>query len=400
MIRKYVLFSAMMFLQYLMLPVWFVPLLPYVQSLDGGASWVLWCGLIMGFGTFTSPLVGMFADRFLNAERVLALCNFVGAAILSAAFFVRSPAILFVLLLLAMCVYMPTWSLTAAIGMAHLPREKFPRIRVFGTIGWVASGVFSYAGAKWFGVADFDTTPWIFAGGAITSVAGGILALVLPPTPPCAKGEPMSAADALGLRALSLFRRREFCVFAALLLLAMVPFQWYNFYCAVYLKESGFRFLTITMNLGQTGEIIFMLLVPLIVAKWGYKAALTIGMGALAFRNAAFAASSGLGFAAGDFGGILIHGLIFGLLIVGSQMYIDDNAPKELRNQAQGLVNLLTAGVGVFLSNGVFNAILPPRADGSRPWTLAYLVALSVAVLAAVLTGSLLGRSQKDGNVV
>ena len=85
MIRKYVLFSAMMFVQYLMLPVWFVPLLPYVQSLDGGASWVLWCGLIMGFGTFTSPLVGMFADRFLNAERVLALCNFVGAAILSAA---------------------------------------------------------------------------------------------------------------------------------------------------------------------------------------------------------------------------------------------------------------------------------------------------------------------------
>ena len=396
MIRKYVLLSAMMFVQFLMLPVWFVPILPYVQSLEGGSSWVLWCGLVMGFGTFASPLVGMFADRFLNAERVLALCNFAGAAILAVAFFVRSPAVLFVLLLLAMCFYMPTWSLTAAVGMAHLPREKFPGIRVFGTLGWVASGVFSYAGAKWFGVQDFDSTPWIFAAGSFASVVGALLALVLPPTPPSAKGEPMSVVDALGLRALVLFRRREFCVFAVLLLLAMVPFQWYNVYCAAYLKESGFKFLTITLNLGQVGEIGFMLLVPRIVSKWGYKAALTIGLCALAFRNAAFAASSGLGFAAGDFCGILIHGLIFGLLIVGSQMYIDDNAPKELRNQAQGLVNLLTAGLGVFVSNGIFDAILAPRADGSRAWTFAYLVAFSVAVLAAVLSTALHAKARPE----
>jgi len=390
MARKYILFSLMMFLQFLMLPVWFVPILPYVQAMDGGAEWALWCGLIMGFGTFASPLVGMFADRFLNAEKVLAVCDFAGAGVLSAAFFAKSPAVLFVLLLLAMCFYMPTWSLTAAIGMAHLPREAFPRVRVFGTVGWVASGVFSVVGAKCFGLANFDSTPWIFAAGAGASAVGGFFALALPPTPPVAKGRPMSVADALGLRALVLFKDRGFCVFAVLLLLAMLPFQWYNVYCAAYLKESGFRFLTITLNLGQVGEVGFMLLVPWIVSRWGYKAALATGMGALAFRNAAFAASSGLGFAAGDFGGILIHGLIFGLLIVGSQMYIDDNAPPELRNQAQGLVNLLTAGVGVFLSNGLFNAILVPGADGARPWTLAYLVAFGLAVLAASLTCVLL----------
>ena len=386
MTKKFALLSAMMFLQFFMLPVWFVPILPYVQSLDHGGGWVFWCGLIMGFGTFASPLVGMFADRFLNAEKVLALCNFAGAALLSAAFFVRSPALLFALLLLTMCFYMPTWSLSAAIGMAHMPRGSFPKIRVFGTVGWIASGVFSYVGVKWFGIADFDATPWIFAGGAAASVAGGLLALALPATPPVAKGAPLSVADALGLRALVLFRRPEFCAFAALLLLAMVPFQWYNVYCAAYLKESGFRFLTITLSLGQVGEIGFMLLVPIIVAKWGYRAALAIGMGALAFRNAAFASSSALGFAPGDFCGILVHGLIFGLLIVGSQMYIDDNAPKELRNQAQGLVNLLTAGAGVFLSNGVFNVILAPRADGSRAWTAAYLTAFAVAAVASALT--------------
>ena len=177
MTKKRILLSAMMFLQFFMLPVWFVPIVPYVQSLDGGGEWVLWCGLIMGFGTFTSPLVGMFADRFLNAEKVLALCNFAGAAALSAAFFVRSPALLFALLLLAMCFYMPTWSLSAAIGMAHLPKGEFPRIRVFGTVGWVASGVFSFVGGRWFGIENFDTTAWIFACGAGASAAGGLLSL-------------------------------------------------------------------------------------------------------------------------------------------------------------------------------------------------------------------------------
>ena len=79
---KYARLSLMMFLLFMMLPVWFVPMFPYVQAMPGGGDWAVWCGLIMGFGTFTSPLFGMFADRFLNAERVLAVCNFLGALLL------------------------------------------------------------------------------------------------------------------------------------------------------------------------------------------------------------------------------------------------------------------------------------------------------------------------------
>ena len=93
--------ASMMFLQYLMLPVWLVPLLPYVQSLDGGSEWVFACGLLMGIGTLASPFVGMFADRFLNAEKVLAVCNIAVAALLASAFFITSPATLFWVLLLS-----------------------------------------------------------------------------------------------------------------------------------------------------------------------------------------------------------------------------------------------------------------------------------------------------------
>ena len=381
--KNAVLLSLMMFLQFMMLPVWYVPMLPYVQALPGSGDWVVWCGLIMGIGTFTSPLVGMFADRFLNAEKVLAICNFAGAGLLLAASCVTSPAALFAILLLEMCFYMPTWSLTASIGMAHATKKAFARVRVFGSLGWVASGAFSLVGTKCFGIEAFDSTRWIFVSGAAVSFAAGLLAFLLPRTEPSAKGLPMSVSDALGLKALVLFREPAFRSFALLLLFAMLPFQWYNAYCGLYLKETGFQYLTMTLNLGQTGEIGFMLLVPLVLAKFGFKRAMLIALGGLVFRNACFLGASAGGVVACDFGGILVHGLIFGILIVGSQMFIDEVAPRDLRTQAQGLVNLITAGVGVFASNSLFNAILS-RGDasaGTHPWPLAYAVALGLSLV-------------------
>ena len=378
--RRTVVLATMMFLEYMAMPVWFVPMFPYVKSLQGGENWAFWCGLIMGIGTFASPLIGMFADRCLNAERVLAICYFASAALLSGAFFVTSPALLFVVLLATMLFYMPTWALTATVAMAHASKDAFPRIRVFGTIGWIASCVFSLAAAAG-GFKGFDSSPWIFAGGAAVLAAAGLFSFVLPKTPPQAKGTPISVGDALGLGALVLLRDKSFRSFAILLLLAMIPFQWYNVYCADYLKESGYQYLTTTMNIGQAGEIFFMLLVPIIFRRIGYRRSLVLALVVLALRNIFFAISSAYGFAALDFCGIVVHGLIFGLLVVGAQMFVDEVAPPELRNQAQGLVNLILAGVGVFASNFIFHAIL--RASSPTPWTTAYVVAIAISLVTA-----------------
>ena len=385
--------AVMMFVQFLMLPVWLIPLLPYVQGLEGGKDWVFACGLLMGIGTFASPLVGMFADRFLNAEKVLAICNALTAVLLGTAFFVKDPAVLFGVMLAAMLVYMPTWSVSSAIVLAHAPAATFARIRAIGSLGWVASGLFSVIGVKVFDVANFDATPWIFAAGAAAALLGAAIALTLPATLPRAKGTPMSIVDALGLKAFALFRDPTFAAFGLLITLAMVPFCWYVAYNPVYLAESGFSYLTLTQNLGQVGEIVFMLMVPFIVRKLGYKWALVTGMGAVMFRYAAFLTAVKFGFAAGDFAGILIHGLAFGILCVGAQMYIDGAAPAELKNQAQGLVMLLMNGVGIFLSNLIFDRILganviaadPIRHDWTVPYVSAFFLAFVIAVAFAVV---------------
>ena len=395
--------SAMMFLQFMMLPVWLIPLYPYVQSLLGGEKWAMWCGMMMGLGTFASPLVGMFADRFLNAEKVLAICNFANAAFLAACFFTTNPALVFVLLLVGTCFYMPTWGLTATIAMKNSTTEAFPQIRVFGSLGWVASAVFSIVGTKCFGIEKFDSTAWIFVSGAIAAVAGGVLAFTLPATEPTAKGTPMSVADALGLKAFVLFKDVRFLVFGVLIFLAMVPFQWYNAYNGMYLKESGFQYLTLTMNLGQVGELGFMLLVPVIMRKLGFKWAMVLGLVALTFRYGCFFGSAKFGWGALDFGGILIHGLVFSLLVVAPQMYVNDAAPAALRNQGQALVNLLTCGIGVFASNFAFEKILDANvttagkaaelvnkvagasASVTHDWSVPFVIALGSAAVLTIL---------------
>lgn len=383
--------SAMMFLQFMTLPVWFNTVVPYVKTLPGGEKWVVWCGMFMGFGMLLSPLCGMFADRFLNAERVFSLCNFICTGLLAACFFVRDPAVLFFLLLAACAVSLPCWSIVSTIALANAPAGAFPHIRVFGSLGWVASAVFSVVGINCFGIADFDKTPWIFASGALVTLLCGLLGFILPPTPPKAKGTPMSIVDALGLRALVLLRNPTFAVFAVLLVLAMIPFQWYMSYNTTYLDESGFKYLTLTQNLGQVGELAFMLLLPILLKKCGYKWAMVLGIGALAFRYACFWGCVTFGCPALDFGGILVHGLIFGLLIIGAQMYVDDFAPAELRNQAQGLVMCLTAGVGVFLSVGIFDRVLKANVlsagghDWAPPYLLAFVISAILTVLMAVL---------------
>lgn len=376
---------AMMFIQMMTFPVWFTTLAKFIGARPGWDTPLY--SMLMGIGMFASPVVCMFADRFLDSGKVLALCNLVAAGALSGAFYANDSFALSMLLLVATVALMPTWSLVSAVTMTHASQSSFPYIRALGSIGWTASAVFSIVAMQCFGFTDFEKSPWIFACGAFVAFVGALVALLQPPTPPKAKGAPMSIVDTLGLRAFVLLKNRSVFVLSSMVLLSMVAFQWYFYYNSKYLADAGWNMTTAVTNVGTLVELAFMVMLPWFIKRLGFKGTTLLGFAALAFRYASFYVACKTGAHFLDLGGIMIHGLIFSILIVGVQMRIAEVAPAELRNQAQGFVMLLTAGVGYFLSVGLFRVVL--KASEVKPgvidWTIPFMTAFAIAAAAFVL---------------
>ena len=386
-------FSSMMFLQYLMMPVWFLALGKYMSGLEGAGPWMFWTFNTMAFGMMASPVVCMFADKYLNSERMLLICDLVAAAGLVGAAHTRSPGLVFAFLLVTMLFYMPTWSITAAVVMAHSTPATFPQIRVFGSMGWAAAALFGLAAKHVFNAPNFESTRAIFLCGAAVAFVNAVLTFFLPPTVPKGRNEPMSVANALGLRAFVLFRRPSFAIFAVLLFFSMLPFQWYNSWTVPYLHLRGFELGVSMMSWGQVAEMAFLLLIPVLLRKVGYKWAMVLGVALLASRYAAFymgATVPGPAGACGDVIGILLHGLVFGLTIVGAQMYVAEVAPVEIRNQAQGLTMLISSGLGVLASNYLFGKVVPLASPSLPLFARGYMVAFGIAATVAVLMSVLL----------
>lgn len=344
--------SLMMFLQFMMFAVFWASLATYLDKLGLTSTQRSWAMSSQALGCLAAPLIGMIADRHFASQKVLAVLNILSAVLLVVVSQVTDPTLVIVLLIVQQLCYMPTWGLTSSIAMSHSPSEKFPQIRVFGSIGWVAAGLFSIA-AAWLFVDklgkpfQIDGTKFVFLCGAGTGLVAALVALTLPNTPPPAKGQKASIVDALGLRAFSLMKDPYFFIFIVVSTLVMIPFTIYWSYCSVFLKDQGFKYITVTMNWGQFVEMFAMLLVPLALVKLGIKWTMVVGLLALVIRYALFLGGDTLGLPWMYFGAILIHGVIFGFFFVGGQVYVDKRAPKELRAQAQGLLFLITFGIGL-----------------------------------------------------
>ena len=385
--------SIMMFLQYLMFAVWWVPLAAYLtkQGIDGSAkAWIL---SVMPLGCLIAPVFCMVADRHFASQKVLTALNLGCAVLFLLGARVSSSGALFVTLLLAMLCYMPTWSLTNAIAMTHATSEQFPRIRVFGSIGWAASALFSFVALKLFGGAKIDGTAIPLYCGAGTALAATVLNLTLPNTPPPAKGKKASVVDALGLRALTLMKDFNFVLFIVISMLVMIPFTLYFSFCSQFLQSQGYKMITAMMSLGQFAEIFLMLLVPIALARYGVYWTMVMGLGALLARYVAFLAGVGFDQTWLYYVAIVLHGIIFGFFFVGGQVYVDKKAPPEIRAQAQGLIVLICFGVGMlagtFFSERLINLYTTEETVAGivqkvYNWNTIFLITM---VISAVLLG-------------
>ncbi|MBE0537676.1 MAG: MFS transporter [Phycisphaerae bacterium] len=377
--------SAMMFLQYMMLPVWWFPLATYLENV-GLDAWKPLVMSTMALGCLSSPLIGMFADRHFASQYVLAALNLISGILLLVAAQAAAGTAVFVALLLAMLAYMPTWGLTSAISMTHAPAEKFPQIRVFGSIGWVAAGIFSIVAFYLLGEKKIDGTKIVFYCGAAVSFVGAAFAFMIPHTPPPAKGQKASIVDVLGLRSFSLFKYPDFALYVAASILVTVGFSIYWSYFSLYLTDKGVSLLTFTQNLGQAVEILLMLIVPIAIVKIGLKWAMVVGLLAQLVRYGALLIGEAAGAEmAPAYVAILVHGLIFGFFFVGGQIYVDRRAPKEMRAQAQGFMFLATFGVGLLIGNFLWDWVIKVYTiDGIRQWQPIWLWTTIVSALVLV----------------
>ncbi len=385
--------SVMMFLQYMMFAVWWQPLAAYLGNIGIEGLYKATILSSVGLGCLAAPIITMIADRHFASQKVLTALNFLCAVLLFLAAKQTNATALFVLLLFAMFCYMPTWSLTNAIAMTNCPSEKFPQIRVFGSIGWVASGVFSLVAMKVYGTKiDGTATPLLC--GACMALITAVFNLTLPDTPPPSKDKEASIVDAFGLRALVLLKSFNFALFSLISMLVMIPFTIYWTYCSEFLQDKGFELYTVTMNWGQLGEMGFMLLVPLALARIGVKWTMVAGLVALFVRYVAFLTGGIFDYTLLYYVAILVHGIIFGFFFVGGQVYVDKKAPREIRAQAQGLIVLICYGIGMLIGNffngklishymteTIVEGVVQKVYDWNTIWTVT--TAISLVLLAA-----------------
>lgn len=386
-LRTKVQLCLMMFLQYMLSAVWWVPLAAYLShTLKLEVYQVSLVLSAMAIGAMASSFIGAIADRYFAAEKILAVLNILtGVFLLLAARQEDFPPLMFFVVMSMLC-HMPTQSLTSTIAMTHAPSEQFPRIRMFGSVGWVASGIFSLVAIHVIGLPAFDDTNLPMYCGAAVCFVAAFVNLMLPHTPPTvAKSTKISVMDITGFSAFSLLKDKNYCVFMILTFLSIIPFTLYHVYGSMILADEHVQNITVTMNFGQLAEMFFLILTTTILVKSGIKNTLIFGLLALLVRYVAFYFGAETGTQWFYYIGIIVHGLIFGLFYVGGQVYTDNVAPKEMKARAQGLLFFLVWGVG-FLIGTLWNGwLIGMFRDGDRcDWPVLFAIS-SVCTLVLLL---------------
>jgi nucleoside transporter len=353
-----ILLSSMMFLEFFVWGAWSVPMWPYLMKIGFTPEQAGLAYSTTAIAAIFSPFfVGIVADRFFSAERLLGVLHILGGILLFAASSILKFPWFFAVLLLYTLTFMPTLALVNSISFDQMKssQKEFPAIRVLGTIGWIVAGLIIGFGPVLFGRETISDTsiPFKIAGGV--AIAMGVFSFFLPHTPPKSLGHPISIGDILGLKALGLMKDFSFAVFVIGSFLICIPLAFYYQSANGFLTEAGMKQATGWQTLGQFSEIIFMLLMPLAFARFGVKKMLLIGMLAWVLRYFLFAygGTQNQFLYSMLFLAILLHGICYDFFFVTGFIYVDQKAPVSIRASAQGFITLVTQGLGMFIGSNV-----------------------------------------------
>ena len=388
--------SLMMFLEFFVWGAWFVTLGTYLAvELGASGSQISLAFLTQSLGAIIAPfIVGLIADRFFPAQRILGVLHLFSAAMLFLAGRQEGFGSFFIFALLAMVSFMPTLALANSISFRRMenPERQFPSVRIFGTIGWIIAGLL----IGWLGWEAAETLSHTFVMAAIGSALLGFYAFTLPHTPPEATDGPATVRDILGLDALALLKTRSYLVFFISSILICIPLAFYYNFTNLYLNEIGVERAAAVQSIGQMSEALFLLAMPLMLRKLGIKWTIVVGMLAWALRYVLF------GF--GDSGammwmviiGLVLHGVCYDFFFVAGQIYTDRFAPAKVRSAAQGLISLATYGAGLLIGALVSGPLVDMflQSDGTHDWRSIWLIPAAFAVLVTIFFVGLFREEQ------
>ncbi|MCG3164230.1 MAG: hypothetical protein JMDDDDMK_05717 [Acidobacteria bacterium] len=354
--------SVMMFVQFFVWGAWYVTAPNYLKEIGFTGDHIGWVFAVGPIAGVISPFfVGMIADRFFAAQRVLGAMHLLGAAIMLFATTLMaqkaSPAAIIITIFGYQLTYFPTLALANTLAMRNIadPEKEFPSIRVLGTIGWIIAGLL----LSWLG---WGTKINMFYLTTAAALALGLFSFALPHTPPTQTGS-VSARQILGLDALVLLKDRNYLTFMAASFLICIPLAFYYQITSRVVEMLQFQkvaglgdiatkvgfgdVIGLVMSFGQMAEIIFMIVMPFFFRRLGVKWMLAMGMLAWVVRYALFSLGAPDEVRWMIIVGIVLHGICYDFFFVTGQIYTDQIAPKHIRAQAQGLLVLFTLGLGM-----------------------------------------------------
>ncbi len=328
-----------------MAPGFWVPSLTNVLNEHGLGNWIYWAFAMPPIASLISPVIGgALADERMAAQKIMAWSSLLGAVMIVLAFgaldYGLHPIWFLVGILAYSLVSGPTWGLMATISLKHLTHGErhYPMVRVGATFGWMAAGfIISYVLHS-----DLSFTSGYAAG--VARVGAGVLSFFLPHTPPMGLGK--SWKSALGLDGFKLFRNRDHAVLFSVTGLFSVPLIAFYMYSAELFKFLGNKAPTASVSVAQWSEVAAMFLLGAMMLKFRLKTLLMWGLGLSAVRYAMSGYAGFSGIIAWHFAGVALHGLCYTLYFVTAQVYLDRRVEPSMKGQAQGLLGLMSSGIG------------------------------------------------------
>ncbi|MGY0038624.1 nucleoside permease [Pedobacter sp. NJ-S-72] len=387
--------SAMMFLEFFIWGSWFVTLGTFLEKnlhATGADSAAVFS--TQSWGAIIAPfIIGLIADRFFNAEKILGVLHIIGAVLMYQMYTATDVNVFYPYVLGYMILFMPTLALVNSVSFNQMKdaEKEFSNIRFWGTIGWIVAGLCISYLFLWDSKAGMDSgllkNTFLMAG--VASLILGLFSFALPKTPPkVAKGEKVTISDILGLDALKLLKDRNFAIFFISAILICIPLAFYYQNANLFLSNIGVEGPTGKMAIGQVSEALFLLMIPVFFKRFGFsKTTILVGMIAWAIRYALFAYGN-----AGELSfmlliGIALHGVCYDFFFVSGQIYTNSRAGEKYKSAAQGLITLATYGVGMLIGFKVAGMITDSYklADGAVDWKMVWIIPAGIALVVFLL---------------